>query len=196
MGNFSSISKIIGLIFLGALYFFWFDIKSAFYTPPTSVVDATCGKLWVARAQNDPALACYLQQKISRLCSPSEREHLNWIFQRYAHDKTAFGQDMAVTLAMVNLNWSKQLAENPTGDVAAALNSANATVANDLKVNGIAAAMNVDMIPRSTLVAMLRHIITQGLIEKSDFDRPSDSLVAEAFVDIESSKISAKRTCK
>lgn len=195
MGGYSGVYRILGLAILGAFYLFWSDIKSPLYTSPVSIADAACAKLWVARAQNGPALACYLQQKTARLCDPSEREHLNWVFQRYAQDKKAFGQDMLLAVTSVGLLASVKQVKNPDGDSVAALNSAGAAIAKDLKATGIAAAMKVEMVPRKELVAMLKKIVNQGLIQEADFGWSPDSLVLDAFAGIESAKIIIKRTC-
>ena len=181
MGGYSGIYKIAGLVILGVFYLFWFDVKSSLYSPPVSIADATCAKLWVPRAQNGPALACYLQQKTERLCDSSEREHLAWVFQRYGKDKKAFGQDMLLAVTSVGLLANQK--------------NASAAVVKDLEAKGIAAAMKVEMVPRKELVAMLKKIVKQGLIQESDFGRSPDSLVLDAFSGIESGKIATKRTC-
>ncbi len=196
MGLFSWVFRFIAFALISTVYFHWFEIKSALFVAPVSVSDSTCEGLWINRAQNDPALACYLKHKVSRLCDPVEREHLSWIFERYTHDKAAFGVDMAVTLASVNFNTNKQMAENPDGDAMLAMSKAGQIVSRELKANGIAAAMRNDMIPRNVLVDAITDLGKKGLIDVNDFGWFPDSLITQAFIDVDVSKVIAKRTCK
>lgn len=195
MGLFSWVFRLVAFALISAVYFHWFEIKSAIFAPPVSIADSTCERLWVARAQNDPALACYLKQKVSRLCDPVEREHLSWIFERYTHDRAAFGVDMAATLVSVNVNLNKEMAENPNGDAMAAMRKGSQIVSRDIETNGIAAAMRNDMIPRKTLLAVISDLGKKGLIAESDFGWFPDSLITQAFLDVDSSKITSKKAC-
>jgi hypothetical protein len=148
---------------------------------PKSSVDAVCGRLWVSHAQNDPALACYLTARTSRFCDPDERQNLRWIFWRYAADKRAFGQDMLYALASMDLRLIAVNSRDPSADAVQQINKAARDEAESLKKQDFQKVLEVDMISRSELVAMLQNLGARGLVSAADFGWWPDSLVGEAF---------------
>lgn len=181
MGNSGILLRGAALAILYAIYLFWFNILATVYRPPPSVVDGQCARLWVARARNDPALECYLKQQASRLCETLERENLGWKFRLYAHDNGLFVADMAVTLVSFNTNLAAQTATDPNGDTVKAIQSAGDKSSKEIRDNGVAAAMRVNMIPRIKLVAMIHELALRGLISLDDFGWWPDSLISDAF---------------
>ena len=180
MTAFAKVMLLVAMVSVGTAAFYWDDLVSLYHnktSKPISIADSICAPLWVARAQNDPALACYLQQKTERLCSADERAHLSWIFKRYEADKKASGEDMLVAVMSFALTTNKQ------------------AMADKMKANGTAAAMEVDTLPRRKLVAMVQAIAKQGLVIKSDFGWTAPPLVRDAFDGKEELAVGTRRSC-
>ena len=171
--------------------YFWDDLVFLYYnktSKPVSVADAYCAHLWVARAQNDVALECYLTQKTERLCDPAEREHLAWTFRDYERDRSAFATDLAGALVSVQLGLYAEQAADPKLDGMQAMSKSQEKVAAHIKSTGANKAWQMDVIPKRKLIADIRELATQGYIKESDFGWWPDSLVTKAFSDVTPSK--------
>ncbi len=176
----------IATLFAFGIAFFWSDFVELYHkntTPPVSIVDAQCGKLWVPRAQNDPALTCYLQTRIERLCDPAERDTLVWVFNRYVSEREIYLADLRGALIAISAQYGIKSAlarakrDVPLGN----LSEATRRVATDMKSKGVGASMNVDIIPRSKMAGFIRVLGAKGYLQREDFGWWPDSLVTRGF---------------
>jgi hypothetical protein len=183
---------IVAFFAFGFAYF-WSDLVALYYNHserPVSVVDNQCQRLWVPRAQNDPALICYLQTRPERLCDPAERESLVWTFNQYVSDRATYLSDLkgALVAISVQTGLNNSQSNRQGNDPLAALNKATATVAKDMKSKGIGAAMNVVTIPRSKMAKYFRALAEKGYIQQDDFGWWPDSLITRGFEGISNVK--------
>jgi hypothetical protein len=181
-----NILAVLGLVLIGALSFYWSDVVLLVQTSSTervSIVDNICGQLWVSRAQNDPALLCYMNTRPERFCNADERLSFMARFNHYVHDRDAFAADMQGALVAISiqtgLNNTPQ--NNRSNDPLAALHQATASVGNTLKENGVAAAMKVDTVPRSQMVKSIHALALRGYFKAEDFGWWPDSLITRGF---------------
>jgi hypothetical protein len=173
-------------VFAFCIAYFWSDFVALYYNHserPVSIVDGECGPLWVPRAQNDPALTCYLQKRPERFCDPAERESLVWTFNQYVTDRTAYLSDLKSALVAISIQagLNNTAANRNSDDPLEGLNKATATVAKDMKARGIGAAMNIVTIPRSKMANYIRTLAEKGYLKAEDFGWWPDSLITRGF---------------
>ena len=86
----------IAALVLGAFLGGWFysgdDVPD--YPGLPSIADASCRRLWVKHAQNDPALLCYLTAAPSRLCDSAEKQSLLAVISLYRSHANSFNSDL------------------------------------------------------------------------------------------------------
>lgn len=184
MKSVANLFAVLALVLAATTAFFWDDLVALYYNKtakPISIADKICAPLWVARAQNDPALQCYLTQKVERFCNEQEREHLIWTLREYRNESANFNADLALALVSVQLGYYAEQATDPKKDAIQALSQSQAKVAKRLQANGVAKAMKVDHISRRKLAANVQSLAEKGLIQLSDFGQWPDSLIVDGF---------------
>ena len=193
----SALSRVmvgIAMVTAATFAYFWDDLEHLYYnktSKPVSVADAYCAHLWVARAQNDRALDCYLTQKIERLCNPIELVHLAWTLREYENDRTAFAADLAAALLSVQVGYYSAQKADPKLDGLQAMAKSQSGVAEKIKSSGGAKAWKMDVVPKRKLIADIRALAERGYIKESDFGWWPAKILVSGFKDV----VPAKSPC-
>jgi hypothetical protein len=173
-----------------------------------SSADAQCASLWVKHAKNDPALRCYLQTNVARLCDPDERLHLARILRRYRWDaamlsiNTMIAAVKPMTMPVATHQQMQEAHKELSGiiegkprtpDEKSALQAiTEKRIENIVKSRPatLDAALKVDVLPRDEILGPLRSIAMAGFMQEIDFGWAPGGLVEEAF-----EGVGAKRSC-
>jgi hypothetical protein len=169
------------------------------WTDLTSSADPQCAGLWVKRAQNDPALRCYLTTDVARLCNPNERLHLANVLRAYRWDSAMLSWDSIVsvvkpeTMPAARSEEVQQLQDEirasvegraaPRKEMSALRKITEKPMENVSKARPatLDAALDVEALDPGEISGPLRSIALGGFMLKTDFGWLPGGMVDEAF---------------